>query len=95
MKTELGRSMSGVLVAGLLLGGTGAGAGEESASSELRVHEWGTFTTLHWSSGSSLGWYQNTTGGVSELPGFVHGYQIAAKSGSWGPATARMETPVL
>ncbi len=65
------------------------------ASAELRVHEWGTFTTLHWPSGTGLGWYQDTRGGVSELPGFVHGFGLGGKSAGGPGATARMETPVL
>jgi len=39
---------------------------------DLRVHEWGTYTTLHTPNGFGLSWYQNTSGKESELPGFVH-----------------------
>lgn len=84
------------------------GGGEDSAKSEpgiggLRAHEWGTFTTLHWSTGSSLSWYQggwqlggspNAKGvnSVSDLPAFVH-RGFAGKSSING--FARMETPVI
>lgn len=64
-------------------------------SEDLRVHEWGTFTTLHWPTGPGLAWYQNTSAGVSELPSFVHSLGDGLKGLAQGPSTARMETPVL
>ena len=84
------------------------GGGENNEKSEqgingLRAHEWGTFTTLHWSTGSSLSWYQggwqlgsspNAKGvnSVSDLPAFVRS-GFAGKSSING--SARMETPVI
>jgi len=80
-------------------------AGEKTVASDLRAHEWGTFTTLHRPSGLGLGWYQQarvfgralqpdaqTAGSVSDLPSFVQG-NLALKIG--GNASARMETPVI
>lgn len=71
------------------------GAEDSDSKPTFEVHEWGTFTTLHWPSGAGLSWYQNTYGEVSELPAFVHGLRVVGKSRAWGPHTARMETPVL
>lgn len=66
---------------------------------ELRAHEWGTFTTLHLPSGSSIPWYQpqslwnqDSSKSVSDLPSFVKG-NLLIKGGMM--ATARMETPVI
>ena len=79
----------------LALGVTLASALAEDKN--LRAHEWGTFTTLHWpGNGRHLAWYQPTIGAsatrVSELPGFVFGKGPSKLNAS---VTARMETPVI
>ena len=71
----------------------------QATTTNLRAHEWGTFTTLHWPSGYGLPWYQSArgrtfgqSGNVSDLPAFVHG-NVFFKAGAL--VTARMETPVI
>lgn len=73
-------------------------AGEKPLKTEtaadLRAHEWGTFTTLHWPNGRQVPWYQPNAGGVSELPSFVHPRLVVLRKGMMR-TTARMETPVI
>lgn len=67
----------------------------------VRVHEWGTFTTVSGGSGAALEW--RPLAGPSDLPSFVHtpdrearrnaGYRNRNLKGM--KATVRMETPVL
>jgi hypothetical protein len=75
-------------------------AGPVRAGSGLKVHEWGTFTTLNSSAGKPLaGLYVDAT----PLPAFVDGlpyFNFSAANG-WAPldklrnVTVKMETPVL
>ena len=66
----------------------------EETPVDLKAHEWGTITTLHSPSGSSLAWYQPNQRGVSELPSFVYPRIIVSSKGGM-LTTARMETPVI
>jgi hypothetical protein len=66
--------------------------------SDLRVHEWGTFTSMAGPEGQAIEW--TPLGGPSELPCFVTILNPASiKLGRGGlgaiKATVRMETPVL
>jgi hypothetical protein len=68
-------------------------------ASRLVVHEWGTFTSIAGKDGVALEW--RPLNGSTDLPGFVHTIQEAAK-GLRHPAlkadlaaTVRMETPVV
>jgi len=64
----------------------------QSASNDLTVHEWGTFTSIANHNGEAVRW--NALGGVYDLPEFVeHLYGANYKAGLQG--TIRMETPVL
>ena len=85
-------AIGALLLAALSLPGTGR--------AEFTVHEWGTFTILHDSTGTALKWYLSSYD-QHALPGFVH---QAGAGGSArfmkattpeGFATARMETPVV
>src|ERR1700674_3863 len=61
-------------------------------SSDLTVHEWGTFTSVAGEDGSAVDW--DALGGKDDLPGFVNdfGYRCF----KWRlTGTVRMETPVL
>jgi hypothetical protein len=65
---------------------------QQSASRDLTVHEWGTFTSISASNGRAIDWLPLT--GSSELPSFVeHFRDVKFKGGLRG--TVRMETPVL
>jgi len=55
------------------------------------VHEWGTFTSIAGPDGMALEW--QPFGGPSDLPCFVHRFQIGFKAVLTG--TVRMETPVI
>jgi len=67
-------------------------ADQEHASSNLTVHEWGTFTAIAGNDGQAVEWTALT--GPTELPGFVEHLNGAnLKAGLRG--TIRMETPVL
>lgn len=72
--------------AGLLI------ADEPRMSSDLTVHEWGTFTSIAGASGNAIEW--NPLNGPTDLPEFVEHLSAANfKIGLRG--TIRMETPVL
>jgi hypothetical protein len=67
-------------------------ADEPRATSDLTVHEWGTFTAIAGKDGQAIEWTALT--GPTDLPGFVEHLSSAnLKSGLRG--TIRMETPVL
>lgn len=71
-----------------------AAAGRErpvSGSSDLVVHEWGTFTSIAGADGGAVQWVPHS--GPDDLPGFVHRIDCRAKSAFAG--TVRMETPVI
>lgn len=55
------------------------------------VHEWGTFTSIAGAGGMALEW--QPFGGPTDLPCFVHRFQIGYKANLSG--TVRMETPVI
>lgn len=55
------------------------------------VHEWGTFTSIAGENSMALEW--QPFGGPSDLPCFVHRFQIGYKASLRG--TVRMETPVI
>ncbi len=59
----------------------------EASSSELVVHEWGTFTSIAGVDSRMLEWTPYRGG--AELPGFVYGGKHNARG------TVRMETPVI
>ena len=59
----------------------------EASSSELVVHEWGTFTSIAGVDSQMLEWTPYRGG--AELPGFVYGGKHNARG------TVRMETPVI
>jgi hypothetical protein len=63
-------------------------AGEVRA---LEVHEWGTFTTFHSPTGTSLTWYVPGSDSIP-LPGFVRHSPLSSKQGY---SRIRMETPVI
>jgi len=65
---------------------------QDTASPDLRAHEWGTFTSVAGRSGQAVGW--SPLGGSSDLPSFVEHFRSADfKIQLRG--TVRMETPVL
>jgi hypothetical protein len=67
-------------------------AKQNSTSSELTVHEWGTFTSISGKDGQPINWLPLT--GSTDLPGFVeHLREPNFKGGLRG--TIRMETPVI
>jgi hypothetical protein len=55
------------------------------------VHEWGTFTSIAGAKGEALEW--QPFGGPSDLPCFVHRFQVGFKANLAGKV--RMETPVI
>jgi len=67
-------------------------ATQNSSSSELTVHEWGTFTSICGKDGRAIAWLPLT--GSTDLPSFVeHLREPNFKGGLRG--TIRMETPVM
>ncbi len=67
-------------------------AKQNSTSSELAVHEWGTFTSISAKDGRPIDWLPLT--GSADLPSFVeHLREPNFKGGLRG--TIRMETPVI
>ena len=67
-------------------------AKQNSTSSELTVHEWGTFTSISARDGRPIDWLPLT--GSTDLPSFVeHLREPTFKGGLRG--TIRMETPVI
>ncbi len=63
-----------------------------TAAPAMTVHEWGTFTVLFSSSGSTSSWYQPYSD-TAHLPLFAQLQNPGAKSA--GAFIVRMETPVL
>jgi hypothetical protein len=57
----------------------------------LTVHEWGTFTSIAGDDGMAIDW--EPLDGPSDLPCFVHRFEVGAKALLSG--TVRMETPVI
>jgi hypothetical protein len=57
----------------------------------VTVHEWGTFTSIASANGMALEW--QPFGGPTDLPCFVHRFQVGYKASLSG--TVRMETPVI
>jgi hypothetical protein len=69
-----------------------AGAADNNASrAAYTVHEWGTFTSIAGAAGTAVEW--QPFGGPTDLPCFVHRFQIGYKATAAG--TVRMETPVI
>jgi hypothetical protein len=67
-------------------------ADEQHASTDLIVHEWGTFTAIAGKDGHAVEWTPLTP--ATDLPGFVeHFSDVNFKQGLRG--TIRMETPVV
>ena len=67
-------------------------AEQNSSSSDLTVHEWGTFTAISGKDGKPINWLPFT--GSTDLPSFVeHLREPNFKGGLRG--TIRMETPVI
>src|ERR1700730_503642 len=67
-------------------------AAKPPQDSDLKVHEWGTFTSIAGNDGRVVSWLPLT--GSTDLPGFVEHFRNAGfKLGLCG--TVRMETPVL
>jgi hypothetical protein len=65
---------------------------KQNSSSELTVHEWGTFTSIYGKDGRPIDWLPLT--GSTDLPSFVeHLREPNFKGGLRG--TIRMETPVI
>lgn len=66
-------------------------AAEGVPANGLTVHEWGTFTSVAGADGAPVTW--TVLAGATDLPCFVNRLgPVAIKA---GPATVRMETPVL
>jgi hypothetical protein len=66
-------------------------ADNNALQTKYTVHEWGTFTSVAGENGMALDW--QPFGGPSDLPCFVHRFQIGYKAVLSG--TVRMETPVI
>jgi hypothetical protein len=66
-------------------------AADIQPSGKFEVHEWGTFTSVAGPDGMALDW--QPFGGPTDLPCFVHRFQIGFKANLAGKV--RMETPVL
>jgi hypothetical protein len=67
-------------------------ADRQPVSSDLAVHEWGTFTSIAGNEGQAVKWLPLT--GSTDLPSFVeHFRDVGFKIGLSG--TVRMETPVI
>jgi len=108
MKSQIKKSLSGMearfwvsrfLALGLLAFGCVGWliADEQNASSDLTVHEWGTFTAIAGKDGRAMEWATLGSprfGPSADLPRFVeHIGNASFKAGLRG--TIRMETPVL
>jgi hypothetical protein len=99
-ESSITRAWLWVTVAGVaLVAGIGAQAGP-ATSPDLKVHEWGTFTSVAGSEGQAVQW--TPLGGPSDLPCFVtwlNPTSIKIVPGgsplSGLQATVRMETPVI
>jgi len=68
-----------------------AAADNNASPTAYTVHEWGTFTSIAGTGGVALEW--QPFGGPTDLPCFVHRFQIGYKASLAG--TVRMETPVI
>ena len=66
-------------------------ADNKAPQTQFTVHEWGTFTSIAGENGMALEW--QPFGGPTDLPCFVHRFQIGFKANLSG--TVRMETPVI
>jgi hypothetical protein len=66
-------------------------ADNDALKTPYTVHEWGTFTSIAGANGMALKW--QPFGGPTDLPCFVHRFQIGYKASLAG--TVRMETPVI
>jgi hypothetical protein len=66
-------------------------AADDDALQTYAVHEWGTFTSIAGANGQALEW--QPFGGPSDLPCFVHRFQVGFKANLSGKV--RMETPVI
>ena len=81
-----------LLAPAMLLAPRVVGRRTSAPSSDLTVHEWGTFTSVAGRDGAAVDWLPLT--GSTDLPNFVeHLGAVAFKSGLRG--TVRMETPVV
>src|ERR1051325_6287445 len=88
------RFASIIIAAGVLLSSIAAKPNDQPNSSDLTVHEWGTFTSVAGEDGRAVEW--RALAGATDLPCFV------GRAGSQGwinklsfTAKVRMETPVL
>jgi hypothetical protein len=66
-------------------------ADNKAPQNPFTVHEWGTFTSIAGANGMALEW--QPFGGPTDLPCFVHRFQIGYKANLSGKV--RMETPVI
>lgn len=90
----MNRKFSGFLVLILILSAGLLGSTLMSKPNDLvdmKVHEWGTFTSIAGSDGQPVVW--QPYGGPNDLPCFVNRSFVVSKGGLTG--TVRMETPVL
>jgi hypothetical protein len=80
-----------VLIAAVLAAATGF-ARKPAHTSDVIVHEWGTFTSVAGADGRAVAWFP--LDGPVDLPCFVRrSYQVSSKGAMF--ASVRMETPVL
>jgi hypothetical protein len=75
----------------LILQAAGNDSDNKTSGPPFTVHEWGTFTSIAGANGLALEW--QPFGGPTDLPCFVHRFQIGYKANLSG--TVRMETPVI
>ena len=80
-----------LLAASTLLTGGSLPSPQNSNSTPVTVHEWGTFTSVAAADGTAVQWVPRQA--PSELPCFVDRLQLQIKG--YLPGTVRMETPVL
>jgi hypothetical protein len=69
------------------------GSPSENDQLDLRVHEWGTFTSIAGQNGEAVLW--RPSGGPTDLPCFVNRFRQPFRFKGDIPGTVRMETPVL
>jgi hypothetical protein len=88
----MNRKTTAVLVLILVAGFLGSTLMSKPADLvDVKVHEWGTFTSIAGEDGSAIAW--QPYGGPNDLPCFVNRSFAVSKGGLTG--TVRMETPVL
>jgi hypothetical protein len=90
----MNRRLSGFLVLIVILSAGLLGstlASKPNDLGDMKVHEWGTFTSIAGSDGLPIVW--EPYGGPNDLPCFVNRSFVVTKNGLTG--TVRMETPVL